>query len=345
MYKTILAIESSCDETGVAIVEGGIIEVASALATSQELHKKTGGVVPEVAARKQLEYILPVIAQCLEKAQVYYRVGSISEVIERIDAIAVTVGPGLSGSLIVGVESAKALALSWNKPLIPVNHLIGHLYANFIGKTANDLPSFPAVGLVISGGHTDLILIKDHYKFEYLGGTLDDAAGECFDKSARLLGISDYLGGSLLSELARKSNNSSINGVLPRPLINEDNFDFSFSGLKTAVRRLYDNNPKAPIEDISAEVQSSIVEVVSVKVKKAVDKYKVKCVLVGGGVSANLELRKGLNTSINVPIYFPEYRLCTDNAIYIASAAYFKPIHLLTSEVVVNPGLSVTDII
>jgi len=345
MYKTILAIESSCDETGVAIVEAGTIEIASSLATSQDLHKKTGGVVPEVAARKQLEYILPIINQCLEKALLYYRVKSISEVIDRIDAIAVTVGPGLSGSLIVGVESAKTLALSWNKPLIPVNHLIGHLYANFIGKTANDIPSFPAIGLVISGGHTDLILVKDHYSFEYLGGTLDDAAGECFDKSARLLGISDYLGGALLSEIARKSTNSSIKGVLPRPLINENNFDFSFSGLKTAVRRFYDNNPKILVEDISAEVQSSIVDVVSVKVKKAVDRYKVKCVLVGGGVSANLELRKGLNASINVPIYFPEYRLCTDNAIYIASAAYFKPTHLLNSEVQVNPSLSVTDII
>lgn len=344
MKKLIFAIESSCDETAAALVADGTIEISDSLATSKELHEKTGGVVPEVAARKQLEFILPVIEDCLEKGAIKLGL-SRDELISRIDAIAVTVGPGLAGSLVVGVEAAKALSLAWGKPLIPVNHLIGHIYANFLGKSLENFSIFPAVAMVVSGGHTDLLLMKGHYDFEYLGGTLDDAAGECFDKSARILGISDYLGGVKLSNLAAKSTTGALHGVLPRPLIREDNYDFSFSGLKTAVKRYFENNKDVDLSDLSAEIEDSIVDVLVAKLIKAVGAYGVKNVLVGGGVSANTKLRKELKEKIEVPVFFPEVRLCTDNAIYIASAAYFKPEKLHSSKIEVNPSLSVTDLI
>ena len=195
-FKTILSIESSCDETAAAIVQDGVTIIAESLATSRELHEKTGGVVPEIAARKQVEFIVPVINDCLEKADKHYGVSTPREVQQKIDAIAVTVGPGLVGSLIVGVEAAKALALAWDIPIIPVNHLVGHIYGNFLqtGNTPEPHTLMPAVALVVSGGHTDLIYMKDHGQFEYLGGTFDDAAGECFDKTASMLVLAQYLG-------------------------------------------------------------------------------------------------------------------------------------------------------
>ncbi len=345
MKKVIFAIESSCDETAAAIVIDGTIEVSSSLATSKELHEKTGGVVPEVAARKQLEFMLPVIEDCLKGACNYFKDPDFRNIPKFIDAVAVTVGPGLAGSLVVGVEAAKALSLAWEKPLIPVNHLIGHIYANYLGKVEDTAPEFPALALVVSGGHTDLVLIKNHYDFEYLGGTLDDAAGECFDKSARLLGISDYLGGVLLSKEAEKSQNSKIIGSLPRPLINEDNYDFSFSGLKTAVKRYHEKNPNAVLADLCCEIEDSIVDILVEKTTRAANEYKVKNILVGGGVSANTKLRKILTEKSKVPVFFPEPRLCTDNAIYIASAAFFRPESVENSKIEVNPSLSVTDII
>lgn len=297
----ILAIETSCDETAAAIVTDGIHEVSSVLATSREIHEKTGGVVPEVAARKQVEFILPVIRETLNKS------GMNSDA---IDAIAVTVGPGLIGSLLVGVEAAKALALAWEKPLIPVNHLVGHIYANFVGVPK--LPQLPALVLIVSGGHTDLVLMRDHGDLEYLGGTIDDAAGEAFDKTARLLGISKYLGGVKLSQLAGTCTHNSLKDTLPRPKIHDDDFDFSFSGLKTAVRRLVENE-HPPIEAVAREFEDAVVDVLVKKSISAALNSDVKSFLLGGGVAANKPLRDrlvGEFSKLGIPVHIPELKLC-----------------------------------
>jgi N6-L-threonylcarbamoyladenine synthase len=327
----ILAIESSCDETAVAIVEGGVKELASAMASSAKLHEKTGGVVPEVAARKQLDFIVPVLAE-------------VQSHLSSIDALAVTVGPGLVGSLIVGVEAAKSLALTLDKPLIPVNHLVGHIYANFLDKDPAFL-EFPAMVLVVSGGHTDLVLMKTHGDFEYLGGTIDDAAGEAFDKTARILGISNYLGGALLSKEAAKCEINTLKGKLPRPLINDSNYDFSFSGLKTAVKRLFAQE-QPPIQPIACEFEDAVCDVLVTKTVKAAKEFKVKSVLLGGGVSANKKLRARLQREISplkVPLYIPPIRLCGDNAVYIASAAFFNQKIKPLAEIKPNPSLSIMD--
>lgn len=322
----IFGIETSCDETAASIVEDGVKETCSVVASSKEFHEKTGGIVPEVAARKQLESIVPVISECFEKYQKIKGYEKIENCYEDINAVAVTAGPGLLGSLVVGVEAAKSLALFLNKPLIPVNHLIGHLYGNFLLEDGTEKNiTFPAVALLVSGGHTDLILIKNHGDFEYIGGTLDDAVGEAYDKVARLLGLTRYLGGALLSKKAQECKVNTIKGRLPRPMVDQDNFDFSFSGLKTAARRLIENE-KLPTEVIAREFEDSVVEVLTKKTLRAVKKYGVKSLLMGGGVSANQHLRETLEREckkINVKFYAPPLRLCTDNAVYIASAAYF----------------------
>jgi len=350
----ILAIESSCDETACAIVKDGITVAADIVATSKELHEKTGGVVPEVAARKQMEFIVPVVEQTLRK--VY---GDISEeafqqnlkIGEGIDFIAVTIGPGLVGSLIVGVEAAKSLALTWGKPLIPVNHLIGHIYANFIEEDGvKKNIEFPAVALLVSGGHTDLVFMRGHGNFEYIGGTLDDAAGEAFDKTARLLGLSKYLGGVLLSKKATECTNNVISGKLPRPMISEDNFDFSFSGLKTAVRRLVEKNDY-PVEVVSCEFENAVCDVLVEKTIRAVKKFGARTLLLGGGVAANKQLRTRLqkeSENIEVKFYVPSVELCGDNAIYIGSAAYFvtdiRSDAKKLDEINVNPSLGIMDV-
>ena len=322
----IFGIETSCDETAASIVEDGVKEICSVVSSSKEFHEKTGGIVPEVAARKQVESIVPVISECFEKYKEIKEYKSVKLCYSDIDAVAVTIGPGLLGSLIVGVEAAKSLALFLNKPLIPVNHLIGHLYGNYLAEEGVEKNiTFPAVALLVSGGHTDLILIKNHGEFEYIGGTLDDAVGEAYDKVARLLGLSQYLGGALLSKKAQECKINTIKGKLPRPMIDQDNFDFSFSGLKTAARRLVENE-KISTEVIAREFEDAVVDVLNRKTIKAVKKYSVKSLLMGGGVSANLHLRETLEREckkINVKFYAPPLRLCSDNAVYIASAAYF----------------------
>ena len=330
---TIFGIETSCDETAAAVVKNGVEEVCSVVASSKEFHEKTGGIVPEVAARKQVEFITPVISQCFEKYQNLMGYKKIDDCYKDVDAVAVTVGPGLIGSLIVGVESAKALALFLNKPLIPVNHLVGHIYGNFLEDFSNEnkkhektnIIEFPSIALLVSGGHTDLIVVRDHGDFEYVGGTLDDAAGEVYDKVARLLGFSQYLGGAVLSKKARECEFNSLKGILPRPMLDQNNFDFSFSGLKTAVKRLADEN-KYPAEVIACEFEDAVVDVLSKKTIKAAKKYNVRSVLLGGGVSANLSLRESISKGceeLGISFHAPSLRLCTDNAVYIASAAYF----------------------
>ena len=282
----ILGIETSCDETAAALIQDGQKMINNVVASSVNLHKKTGGIVPEIAAREQLKYIIPVIEQTLGKR--------INRKQPSIDALAVTVGPGLIGSLLIGVETAKTLAYLWQKPIVPVNHLQAHLYANFLKQKA---PPFPALGLVVSGGHTDLVLIKSHQEIKWLGSTRDDAAGECFDKCARLLGL-DYPGGPAISREAKdfKKEKSSIS--LPRPMLKTNDFDFSFSGLKTAVlskvNNLKEKNQfnRQIIKELAFEIQEAIADVLTEKTFKASQKYEIKALLLAGGVTANPRLRE-----------------------------------------------------
>jgi N6-L-threonylcarbamoyladenine synthase len=341
----IFSIESSCDETAAAVVKDGISEIASVVASSKELHEKTGGIVPEVASRKQVEYIIPVINETLEKARVVLGLKDKADVLKSIDAVAVTVGPGLIGSLLVGVEAAKALSVAWEKPLIPVNHLIGHIYGNWIQKDKDSSKEieFPAVVLVVSGGHTDIVLMKNHGKFKYLGGTLDDAAGESFDKTARILGLSRYLGGAALSQKAAECKENIIMGKLPRALLKEDNFDFSFSGLKTAVKRLYEQGDFS-VEEVACEFENAVVDVLVKKTLKAAKTYNAKSILLAGGVSANTTLRNRMKAEAQpTPVFMPPFNLCTDNAVYIGSAAYFNNVEKPLDKVQANPSLGVTD--
>src|SRR3989344_1485959 len=333
----ILGIETSCDETGAAVIEGEsenkkVKLISNILASSLTLHSKTGGIIPETAAREQIKYIIPAIEQALSESRS-----------SRLDAIAVTVGPGLIGSLLVGVETAKTLSFIWKKPIIPVNHLFGHIYANWLDRTtANRLqttavdgsrkavsaqPSFPAIALVVSGGHTDLVLIKNHGSIKWLGGTRDDAAGEAFDKIGRILNL-PYPGGPAIEKAAEKGNPKAFK--FPRPLIDSDDFDFSFSGLKTAVfrevARLYKIDGKT-VSDISLAVEEAIVDVLIYKTLKAAQKYKVKSILLGGGVAANQKLRDefqlyAIRYKLNAEIFVPSKNLCTDNAAMIAAKIF-----------------------
>lgn len=291
----ILGIETSCDETAAAIVQDGTKIISNVIASSQNIHAKYGGIIPENAAREQVKSIIPVIKEAL---------------VTDIDAIAVTVGPGLIGSLLVGVETAKTLALVWKKPIIPVNHLVGHIYANWLTKKT---PEFPAIVLIVSGGHTELVLMKGHGQFKLIGGTRDDAAGECFDKCARILNLG-YPGGPAIEKAAVKNNLCK----LPRPMINQKNYDFSFSGLKTAVMNLSRTQNLEP-SHLAFELQEAITDVLVKKTLKAAEEFKVKNILLAGGVAANKRLREKLPSALA-----PDFKFCTDNAAYIASAAYFN---------------------
>lgn len=335
----ILGIESSCDETSVALIENGTKEIYMSLASSCDLHEKTGGVVPEVAARKQVEFLLPVLHECLTKSQEILNT-SRDNLIKHISHIAVTKGPGLIGSLVVGVEAAKTLSVAWKKQVIPVNHLIGHLYANFL---VHEGIEFPAVGMVVSGGHTDLILMKAHGDYTFLGGTLDDACGEAFDKTSRTLGLSSYkLGGPLLSKKALEFT-GAYTPVLPRPMLDSPNFDFSFSGLKTAVKYLYAKQTHS-LEFIAYDFQQAVIDVLTKKAKQAVIKTNAKSILLGGGVLANTALRAALDdafTGTGVSVYYPPIRLCGDNAAYIASAGFYNPVESSLEALSPNPALTI----
>lgn len=314
----ILGIETSCDETAAAIVEDGTKIISNIVASSQEIHAKYGGIIPEQAAREQVKAMIPVIKEAL---------------VSDIDAIAVTIGPGLIGSLLVGVETAKSLAFAWNKPLIPVNHLIGHIYANWLGETP---PKFPALVLLVSGGHSELILMTDHGKYKWLGGTRDDAAGECFDKCARILNLG-YPGGPAIEKNAVAGNIVK----LPRPMINDKSFDFSFSGLKTAVLNRKTENSN----ELAYELQEAVTDVLVKKTLLAAEKFKIKTILLAGGVAANKRLRERLRSSASpagLKILFPPINLCTDNAAYIASAAFFNQKSVPWQKVDADPSLSLS---
>ncbi|HWA52282.1 MAG TPA: tRNA (adenosine(37)-N6)-threonylcarbamoyltransferase complex transferase subunit TsaD [Patescibacteria group bacterium] len=340
----ILSIETSCDETSAAIIEkdknNNLKIISNIIASSSEMHALTDGVIPENAAREQIKSIIPVIEEAMKNHSS-----------KDIDAIAVTVGPGLIGSLLVGVETAKTLSMLWNKPLIPVNHLLGHIYANFIDNS----PQFPLLALVVSGGHTDLVLMKSHDNIKLIGSTRDDAAGEAFDKTARLLNL-PYPGGPNLSKLAGKfiDKNPDVKlNFFPRPMINENNFDWSFSGLKTAVLREVQKEKNIDKEKLAAEVQEAIVDSLVIKTMHAAEKYKVNSLLIGGGVSANSRLRSKFSEEClrhsgkfkDLRLYVPEVVLCTDNAAAIGAAAFFQNKKVSWENVSANPELIITDLI
>lgn len=337
---TILGIESSCDETAAAIITASnksttVNLLSNVVASSIATHSKTGGIIPENAAREQIKYIIPVIKKALEDAKLKPK---------DIDAIAVTYGPGLIGSLLIGVETAKTLSYIWKKPLIPTNHLLGHIYANFISNENNKDIKFPAIGLIVSGGHTDLLLIKNHDEILWLGGTRDDAAGEAFDKIGRLLNL-PYPGGPSIEKMAKNGIKGKFS--FPRPLIGSKDFDFSFSGLKTAVLREVNkqkNLNDQTISDICLEAQNSIIDTLIRKTFKAVERYDAKSILLGGGVAANGKLRETFenkinNENINVSFFVPDKYLCTDNGAMIAAAAFFQNKTEDWQNVDANPGL------
>ena len=308
----ILGIESSCDETSVSIVKNGCDDVATIVLSQMDTHANYGGVVPEIASRMHVESITLVVEQCLEKANMSFN---------DIDAIAVTYGPGLIGSLLVGVVAAQTLSYIYNKPLVPVHHIAGHIYANNITKKME----FPLLSLVVSGGHTELVYMKDNYQFERIGGTLDDAVGEAYDKVARVIGV-PYPGGPLVDKLAHEGTD---NYNLPLPL-DDDTFDFSFSGLKSAVINLVHNEEQRGNTinkaDLACSFQNRVVEILTKKTMKAIDKYNVKNLIVAGGVAANSGIREKLQelcSEKGINLTIPELRYCTDNATMIASAGYY----------------------
>ena len=308
----ILGIETSCDETSCAIVKNGNEEIATVISSQIDIHKNYGGVVPEIASRQHVKNITIVIEECLEKANME---------IKDIDAIAVTYGPGLIGSLLIGLEAAKTLSFIYSKPLIPVHHIAGHIYANNLVKDLR----FPLLALVISGGHTELVYMKEHLSFEKLGGTLDDAIGECYDKVARVVGI-PYPGGPHIDRLAEVGHASY---KLPIPL-NDDSYNFSFSGLKSAVINLAHNleqrGEEINKEDLAASFQDVVTTSLSKKVEKAIDENDIKYFITAGGVAANKAIRDTLSKLCeekNVEYCFPAIKYCTDNAAMIAAAGYY----------------------
>ncbi len=307
----ILGIETSCDETSVAIVKDGRFVLSNIISSSADLFIEYGGVVPEIASRKHVEFILPVIKKAIEEAKINKK---------DIDAIAVTQGPGLVGALLVGITAAKAMAMALDIPLIPVNHLKGHIAANYITYPKLE-PPFAC--LLVSGGHTNVLSIEDYDMVKNLGGTRDDAVGEAYDKVARVMGL-DYPGGPKIDKLAQKGNPEAIN--FPRTHFKDNPYDFSFSGLKTAVINYINNknqkNEEYSKEDVAASFQKAVTDVLV----QAIFHTNSKVIAVAGGVAANSGLRNALKErgeKEGVEVYFPHINLCTDNAAMIAGAAYY----------------------
>ncbi|OGO64401.1 MAG: tRNA (adenosine(37)-N6)-threonylcarbamoyltransferase complex transferase subunit TsaD [Chloroflexi bacterium RBG_19FT_COMBO_50_10] len=314
----ILGIETSCDETAAAVVEDGRLILSSVVASQIDLHAPFGGVFPEVASRQHIKTIYPVIDQALQQAHM---------TLGDLDAIAVTRGPGLPGSLVVGMNAAKGLVLGRSMPILGISHLEGHLYSAWLYKPDTNPPhepKFPLIALIVSGGHTELVLMKGHLQYEHLGATLDDAAGEAFDKVARLLGL-EYPGGPSIQNASVDGNPLAYN--FPRAWL-EDSWDFSFSGLKTAVmrevRQMEPSKKSLPVADLAASFQAAVVDVLVTKTIKAAKQYSAKNLLIAGGVSANRALRHSIQIRATCPLHIPPIWLCTDNAAMIAGAAYFR---------------------
>lgn len=330
----ILAIETSCDETAAAVVEDGKTILSNIIASQTDLHAQYGGVFPEVASRKHVEVIHAVIDRAMSQAYLGF---------EDLDCIAVTQGPGLVGSLLVGLNVAKGLALARNKPLLGINHIEGHIYSLWLSEPDPESEiTFPVLTLVVSGGHTELILMEDHLQYRHLGGTLDDAAGEAFDKVGRLLGL-PYPGGPEIDKASEGGNARAFD--FPRAIMDEG-FDFSFSGLKTAVMReveRYDEG-RLPVNDIAASFQAAVVDVLVEKTMRAAREHEVTAVHLAGGVSANRALRWAMNTRLDMPVRYPPMILCTDNAAMIAAAAHQRFIRGARHEldIDVSPSLQLT---
>lgn len=321
----ILAIETSCDETAAAVIQDGRKILSNVIASQTDLHAKYGGVFPEMASRAHVEMIVPVITEAMKKAYIGW---------EDLDAVAVTYGPGLAGSLLVGVNTAKGIALGRSLPIVGVNHIEGHIYAHWLdtgaeGAADPDALAFPLLVLIVSGGHTELVLMRDHGQYQRLGATLDDAAGEAFDKVGRLLGL-PYPGGPEIEKAARRGDPSRFN--FPRAWL-EGSDDFSFSGLKTAVLRVVQkyNDPGSdtrtlwglPVSHLAAAFQEAVVDVLAEKAVQAAAAYNATAILLSGGVSANHTLRTEVQARAgNTAVYYPPSEFCTDNAAMIGAAAH-----------------------
>jgi N6-L-threonylcarbamoyladenine synthase len=314
----ILGIETSCDETAAAVVENGRDILSSAVASQADLHAQFGGIFPEVASRQHILTIYPIIDQALKEAHLK---------LADLDGIAVTRGPGLPGSLVVGINMAKGLAIGSGLPLLGINHLEGHLYSAWLvdnEKGGGKIPEFPLLALIVSGGHTELILMKGHLSYEKLGGTLDDAAGEAFDKVARLLELG-YPGGPAIQKEAEDGDPGAFD--FPRAWL-DDSFNFSFSGLKTAVLRTVEQLKKQksalPTADLAASFQEAVVDVLFQKTVKAAEEFQTEHILIAGGVSANSVLRGKFTRQRRFKTYIPPLSLCTDNAAMIAGAGCYR---------------------
>ena len=330
----ILSIETSCDETSAAVIEDGSIMHSNVVASQINSHKRFGGVVPEIASRHHVEYITVIIEEAMQKAEVTF---------DDLDAIAVTEGPGLVGALLIGVNAAKAIAYAHNLPLIPVNHIAGHIYANQLVKPLE----FPLLALVVSGGHTELIYMKEHGSFEVVGETRDDAAGEAYDKIGRVIGV-PYPGGKHIDEMAQLGEDTF---NFPRAMIDEDNYDFSFSGLKSAfINKVHNAEQKGESldkNDLAASFQAAVVDVLVDKTICAAKEYDVKQVVLAGGVAANSGLRSALERAVNeqladVELVIPPLSLCGDNAAMIGAAAFLDSEEAKKINLALNaqPGLT-----
>jgi len=303
----ILGIETSCDETAAAVIEDGVRILSNQIASQVEIHARYGGIVPEVASRQHTLSIVPIIQQAMAEAHTTW---------DDLDGIAVTIGPGLAGSLLTGVNTAKAISLARELPITGVNHLEGHIYANWLAENKH---FFPLLSLIVSGGHTDLVLMKEHGDYVLLGQTRDDAAGESFDKAARTLGLG-YPGGPAI-EKAAKSGIASFQ--LPRAWLKGTN-DFSFSGVKTALLRLVERGKISNTANAAASFQEAVVDVLVTKTVTVAREYRVKQILLAGGVASNTLLRQSLAQDSPVPVLAPEPVLCTDNAAMIAACGYYR---------------------
>lgn len=314
MPQLILGIESSCDETSASVVKDGRIVVSNVVSSQEKIHRKYSGVVPELASREHIKNINFVVEKALQQANLSFKN------IKKLSAISYTRGPGLAGSLLVGQVTAQTFSFIYDIPLIDINHLEGHLYAALLG---NHSLKPPFLSLIVSGGHTELAIVKDFGQYKFLGGTRDDAAGEAFDKVAKLLKL-DYPGGPEIDNLSKKGDPQAVS--FPRPYLWE-NWDFSFSGLKTAVVNFVREKRHASIADICASFQQAVIDTLIAKTLKAAEKYKIDKVVLGGGVSANSSLRKQFieaGQKKKRKIYLPSLQYCTDNAAMIACAGYFK---------------------
>ncbi|MGD9761031.1 MAG: tRNA (adenosine(37)-N6)-threonylcarbamoyltransferase complex transferase subunit TsaD [Candidatus Izemoplasmatales bacterium] len=308
----VLGVETSCDETSVSIVKDGKYVLSNVVLSQIEIHKEYGGVVPEIASREHVKGITYVFDKAISDAGINF---------EDIGLIAVTKGPGLIGSLLIGVNAAKVISLNYNIPIVGVHHIAGHIYANYIDNGME----FPLLALVVSGGHTELILMEEHYDFKKLGETQDDAVGEAYDKVARILGL-PYPGGPIVDKKAALGKDTM---KFPRPMVDSGDFNFSFSGLKSHVINVHHNmlqrHEDVNIEDFCASFQEAVTDVLVSKTIQAKNMFDVKQVIVAGGVAANSGLRRKMKERItDIPVYFPKMAYCTDNAAMIASAGYFQ---------------------